>query len=83
MKNFEHPEYQIFHELQQLQKKHPELKDLSELVERVQNIINENAISMTQYAVLYTLLGKDGDLNQETKEKLSLILNSASEHWKK
>ncbi len=80
MKNYEHPEYLILHELQNLQEEHPDISKLNELVERLENIINENAISMYQHANLYALLGRKDDLRPDTKEKITKLLNIAKDH---
>lgn len=83
MKNFEHPEFLILHKIQQLQEKYPDFKELSELDADVRNIINENVLSLTQYAHLYALMGKKGDISPEMREKLVAMLECAAEICRK
>ncbi len=76
MKNFENPEYFIFHELLALQKKYPDFVELDELIERVKRIINENNLYIVKNAMLYTLLGEE-ELTPGTEEKLKNIYKNA------
>lgn len=83
MKNYEHPEYLILHELQNLQEEYPDIPKIKELVDRLETIINENAIAMYQHANLYALLGRKDDLRADTKEKIVNLLDVAQDYCKK
>ena len=79
MKNITHPEFQILRRLELLREKYPDRTDLAELAEETRNTINENALSMMQSATLYALLGREGDLYPETRQKLLSMLESAAD----
>ncbi len=83
MKNYQYPEYLILYELQNLQQEYSDLPKLNELVDRLKTIINENAISIYQYANLYALLAREGDLRPDTKEKVTKLLDVAKDHCSK
>ena len=77
MKNFEHPEFLILQELQEIRAKHPDIAEIAALEKRVQEIINQNSVAVVQMASLYTLLGRDGNLYPETREKLASLFETA------
>ena len=79
MKSYTHPEFFLLTEMRQLQKKYADISEIESLVERTKEIINGNCISMQQYALLYTVVGGNETLKDETKWKLcEMLINAAA-----
>lgn len=77
MKNHEHPEFQLFHDMQNLFAEQPDFENLGKTLRRTQDIINENAVSVMQHAQLYVIIRRWGDLYPETRATLRRLLRAA------
>ena len=77
MKTYNNPEFHIFHKLQLLREKYPDLADLEELENEVREIINVNSLDILRWAAVQAIPGRSGDLTPKTIEKMKSVLSAA------
>ena len=70
MKRHDAPEFNALFDLLAILNRDPDNDRVSEAADRLQQMINENAISVIQSAHLYVYTARDGILNQETLRKI-------------